>query len=304
MNRDTLTRYFLGECSEGEKAGIASWLESDELHRAEFTRERIRFDASLLIDDRRIVPARRRGLWLKATAVAASVAILLGLAWAWQVYSGPKVVMQAVFVPPGSRSQIMLPDGSMVWLNSNTTLRFPNMFGGKERAVDLDGEAWFEVASRASAPFVVKAGRYSIEALGTTFNVDAYSSAGEFAAALFEGSVRLYRDGDASNALYLHPGEKAELVGDSLRIFPANIGSYRLREVIIVIEDRPFDEIMTLFEKYYGLRIIVGNSRLKGIGYRGKFRMADGVEHALNVLRKDFRFSYTRTDTTNIIYIH
>ena len=299
-----MTRYFLGECSEDEKTAICEWLKAGESHRSEFARERIRFDATLLIDDREFLEASRSKVWLKAALLVAAVALLCVAPWIVYEKSRPKVIMQTVFVPPGNRSMIVLPDGSEAWLHSNTTLRFPNMFVGKERKVDLDGEAWFEVATVANQPFVVKAGRYNIEALGTTFNVDAYSARGEFAAALFEGTVRLYREGNLGGALYLRPGEKAELIGDSLLISPANINTYRLREGIIVIEDKPFDEIMRLFEKYYGLEIIVRNEELKDIGYRGKFRLSDGVEHALNVMRKDFSFSYTRTDATNIIYIH
>jgi ferric-dicitrate binding protein FerR (iron transport regulator) len=304
INREILTRYFLGECSGEEKMAIRAWLEADDSHRAEFNRERMRFDASLLIDESALSSDAGGGArWLRVALVAA-VAMILVLPWVVYELSRPAVVMQTVYVPAGNRSLVVLPDGSEAWLNSGSRLEFPNMFEGKARVVALDGEAWFEVAPSAGRPFVVRTASYNIEALGTTFNVDAYASRGGFGAALFEGTVRLYRAGEPGRGLYLRPGERAEQIGDSLLVFPANIGAYRLREGIIVIEDKPFEEIMDLFEKYFGLEIVVRNERLKGMGYRGKFRMSDGVEHALNVLRRDFGFSFTRTDTTNIIYIY
>ncbi|MDR2497867.1 MAG: FecR domain-containing protein [Tannerellaceae bacterium] len=303
VDRDLLTRYFLGECSEVEKEAIRAWLEADASHGREFARERIRFDATLLIDEGRLPSYRAAWGWRRVGMVAA-VALACVLPWLVHELLRPSAVMQEVYAPPGNRAQVLLPDGSQAWLYGNSRLRYPSVFVGGDRRVELDGEAWFEVSASAGRRFVLSAGGYEIEALGTAFNVDAYSSGGAFSAALFEGSVRLHRAGDAGRELYLRPGQKAERVGDSLLVFPANINAYRMREGIIVIEDKPFEEIMEIFEKYYGLEIVVRNERLRGLGYRGKFRMSDGVEHALNVLRKDFRFAYSRPDSVNIIYIY
>ena len=305
MNRDLLTRYFQGECSEEEKTIICQWLEGNEAHQTELIRERIRFDASLMAGEGRSTPAVRRSLNWPAVA-AASVILLLCLShlFRYPKQEQPDVAMLSIHVPPGNRTSITLPDGSHVWLNSNTTLRYPNVFISEERTVELDGEAWFEVAQYYKKPFIVRTGKYNVEAVGTTFNVDAYAGNETSATALFTGIVKLYKGNGASEALYLHPGETAELVGGAFHVLPTDINAYRWRDGLIVIEDKSFGEIMQLFEKYYGLQIIIKNTKAKGLGYRGKFRIADGVEHALRVLQNDFRFTYVREENTDIIYIH
>jgi ferric-dicitrate binding protein FerR (iron transport regulator) len=170
--------------------------------------------------------------------------------------------------------------------------------------VELDGEACFDVAKRDGQPFIVKTGKYVVEALGTSFNVDAYAGKPDFSTALYSGRVKLYREEAAGAPLYLNAGEAATLTNGSLLVSPLKADGSRWREGLIVIDSYTFEEIMRLFEKYFDQQIRIHNSRVKTLSYRGKFRIADGVEHALNVLQKDFRFSYRRDEDSNIIRIY
>ena len=88
--------------------------------------------------------------------------------------------IQSVNVPAGNRTNIALPDGSSVWLSSNSKLTYPVAFTGKKREVTLDGEGYFEVA-KGKKPFIVKTSKYNIEVLGTVFNVEAYGKSERFA---------------------------------------------------------------------------------------------------------------------------
>lgn len=99
-----------------------------------------------------------------------------------------------------------MPDGSVVWLNSETKLTYPNQFADDRRLVSLEGEAYFEVAKDAKKPFVVQAGEIDVEVLGTCFDLDSYSS-GEFVkTALLNGSVKI--SGKAlKDPVYLKPDE-------------------------------------------------------------------------------------------------
>jgi ferric-dicitrate binding protein FerR (iron transport regulator) len=311
IDKNRLTRYFLGQCDADEKEAIGRWMEADEAHRQLFVRERIRFDASLMVDEQALSASVRpyrlgslAGRVLRAAAVV--LLVLAGSSYLFSVYQanrGATLFSQHVYVPAGNRASVTLPDGSLVWLNSNTSLTYPNVFSDKERTVELDGEAYFEVVDDSRKPFRVKTGQYHIEVLGTTFNVEAYAGKPGFKTALFTGKVKLYKDPDEA-PLYLHTGETAVLEGDALVVSTTDFNGYRWRDGLIVIENNSFEEIVLLFEKYFGQQIIIRNEKVKDLGYRGKLRIADGVDHALRVLQNDFHFTYQREEDTNTIYIY
>ncbi|HEY4061040.1 MAG TPA: FecR family protein [Puia sp.] len=111
----------------------------------------------------------------------------------------------------GGQYQLQLPDGTRVWLNAASSLRFPTAFTGKERVVELKGEAYFEVAKNAALPFRVKINdKAGVEVLGTSFNLNAYEDEQVIRATLLEGSVRMK---NGPSAALLAPGQQAQLAG-------------------------------------------------------------------------------------------
>ncbi|MDD4591601.1 MAG: FecR domain-containing protein [Parabacteroides sp.] len=307
MDRNTLVRYFEGASSEKEKEAIRQWLEEDSSHKKMFINERIRFDASLVIEEERIrVPhTPGKSIIRSLIKVAAAILILIGSSYLFNLYQAQKypLITQEVYVPPGNRTSITLPDGTLVWLNSNTKLQYPTLFTGNQRIVNLDGEAYFEVTKDKKKRFIVQTNTYNVEVLGTSFNVEAYTDKETFSTALFTGKVKLYKPGQTDETL-LAQGETAELIDNELRISSLKSETYRWYDGLIVIEDKSFEEIMQLFEKYFGQKIIIQNKKVKELGYHGKLRISDGVDHALRVLQNDFRFTYKRDEDSNRIYIY
>ncbi|MDR1369306.1 MAG: FecR domain-containing protein [Dysgonamonadaceae bacterium] len=312
IDRYILDRYFCGESPEEEKESIREWLESDEAHRKQFIRERIRFDASVVADESDIagdekagwIPYRWRTFVRNAMKAAAVVVLMIVSSHFYSTYriNGLVGTAQNAYVPPGSRTSLALADGSAVWLNSNTTLKYPGFFRD-ERVVELDGEGFFDIAKDAGKPFTINTGKYVLEALGTSFNMESYADRPGFETAMFTGRVKLYKIGAKSDTVYLSAGETATLDGDSLVISATNYNKYRWKEGIIVFEDKSFEEMMILFEKYFDVKIIIRTDAVRKLGYLGKFRIVDGIDHALRVLQNDFRFTYRREENTNIIYI-
>lgn len=124
-----------------------------------------------------------------------------------------KIMYNTVSTRRGGQFQIVLPDGSKVWLNTVSSLRFPTAFTGTERVVELKGEAYFEVAKNAAMPFVVHVGTVGekdmdVRVLGTQFNVMAYDNEAEIRTTLLEGAVKVMK-GDKSKVLT--PGEQVKL---------------------------------------------------------------------------------------------
>ena len=110
-----------------------------------------------------------------------------------------------VSTPRGGQYQLVLADGSKVWLNAESSIRFPTSFTGQERNVEITGEVYFEVAHNASKPFIVRANEVEIKVLGTSLNVNAYEDEGEIKTTLLEGSVKINKE---KQSIIIKPGEQ------------------------------------------------------------------------------------------------
>ncbi|HEU4633185.1 MAG TPA: FecR family protein, partial [Flavisolibacter sp.] len=119
------------------------------------------------------------------------------------------VLYNTISTPRGGQYQVILPDGTNVWLNAASSLRFPTAFSGTERKVELDGEGYFEVAKNAKMPFIVQLAEASIQVLGTHFNVMAYNDEADIKTTLLEGSVKINAEAGTDQEKLLKPGEQA-----------------------------------------------------------------------------------------------
>lgn len=131
-----------------------------------------------------------------------------GAAGSASAAGGATVLYNTIRTPRGGQYEVTLPDGSRVWLNAATSLRFPTAFTGADRTVELSGEAYFEVARAKDKPFKVKVGKMTVDVLGTHFDVMAYDDEESFRTTLLSGAVRV-EGGDVSKVL--RPGEEATL---------------------------------------------------------------------------------------------
>lgn len=133
--------------------------------------------------------------------------------------TGDKIVSNAIYVPRGGEYQLILPDGSKVWLNAQSSLKYPVHFEGKERHVELSGEAYFEVTKDRSHPFKVSANGSEVKVLGTHFNVMAYKDETSVKTTLLEGSVRIIKG--AKEQLII-PGQQA-IVNQDIHVISINV---------------------------------------------------------------------------------
>lgn len=137
-----------------------------------------------------------------------------------------EVLYNTITTPKGGQYQLVLADGTKVWLNAGSSLHFPAAFAGQERIVELKGEGYFEVAKNAVMPFHVRVNEMDIQVLGTHFNVNAYTDEGLMRTTLLEGSVKVSK---GTQARLLKPGQQAAVNQDE-QIFVQN--DVNLDEVI------------------------------------------------------------------------
>jgi len=131
------------------------------------------------------------------------------------------ILYNTVSTPRGGQYQVVLPDGSKVWLNAASSLRFPTAFAGKERGVTLTGEAYFEIAQNKNMPFKVRVNDVEVDVLGTHFDVMSYNNEAMTNTTLLEGAVRvssLPAAGDAGHGQVIRPGQQAS-IGQNASVF-------------------------------------------------------------------------------------
>jgi transmembrane sensor len=182
--------------------------------------------------------------------------------------------MQAAYntleVPRGRQFRLTLPDGSRVWLNAASSIKYPTIFAGQERMVEVNGEAFFEVEKDAAKPFMVKVNNSSvIEVLGTSFNVNTYDDEHLIKTTLVEGSLRVNADSDRQ---ILKPGQQAQVqAGSSLKVV-SNINISQVmawKNGYFDFNDADLPVMMRQLERWYDIEVVY-EGKVPDVTFKGK----------------------------------
>lgn len=184
----------------------------------------------------------------------------------------------------GQRAFITLPDSTKVWLNSDTKISYPADYGLKERNVTLVGEAYFEVAKNPDKRFIVEAKGMQVEALGTSFNVNAYQNDNKIIASLFSGSVRVSYDRHVA-ILEPHESIRVDLLNRSFSRYKdesmQNIALWRKNE--ITFDGESLEEITHIMSRLYNTTICIEDESLKKVCYIGTIRN-NNLENFIDII--------------------
>lgn len=176
--------------------------------------------------------------------------------------AGETVSYNILTTPRGGQFYVKLPDGTAVWLNAASTLRYPTVFNGTERKVEVTGEVYFEVTKNVRMPFRVMAGnRAVIEVLGTRFNVSAYEGEKSLNTTLLDGAVKVTATHTARHQVALKPGQEARLSGDLTVINDPDIDKVMAwKNGLFNFEGASLQEVMNELERWYDIEVVyVGN---------------------------------------------
>lgn len=211
---------------------------------------------------------------------------------------------QEFSTPAGQRAKVLLADGTEVWLNANSTLRYPEHFVREKREVELRGEAFFEVEKDEEIPFIVKTSKMDIKVTGTKFNVNAYDTEPYFVASLVEGTVSVSCAHDRGRDFALRPRQQIKVSDHSSEVsLFENTDFMSWKDGVFVFDDMLLTDIIRKLELFYEVSIIVKNTELGNFHYTGKFRQRDGVETVLKKLQIVYPFTYTRDEERNLIIL-
>jgi len=157
--------------------------------------------------------------------------------------------------PRGGQYAVTLSDGTRVWLNAASSLSYPTSFAGKERRVELIGEAYFEVHHDARQPFIVSANGQQVKVLGTSFNINAYKEEHKTVTTLINGRVQLSRDGNME-APQLHPGQQSVLENAGFQIAEVDVSLFvAWKDGQFRFKATPLIEVMRQIERWYNLDV-------------------------------------------------
>ncbi|NCB06549.1 MAG: DUF4974 domain-containing protein [Bacteroidia bacterium] len=217
--------------------------------------------------------------------------------------------MNEVIVPYGKRTQLVLEDGTKVWLNAGSRLAFPQKFNGKKRTVYLEGEGYFEVAKNTSQPFIVNTSSVNIEVTGTKFNISAYQSDDFCQTVLLEGSVNVIG--------------KSKLLNNRTSMLPNQKVIFNKNEQTLVRENEYFPELYVAWtegwysfsneslaeifkkvERYYNVEIEYNPDLIsKALPVSGKLDLKDSITEVMKVLSLVVKVDFQIVEQEKVIVI-
>jgi len=193
------------------------------------------------------------------------------------------VAYNTLSTPRGAQYQLVLPDGSKVWLNASSSINFPTTFIGNERNVELTGEAYFEIAKNKEKPFHVQVGGMQVEVLGTHFNINAYPEEGAVKTSLLEGSVKI-KKGNISGLL--KPGQQGVLKNndDNIEIKKADMNeAIAWKNGLFQFDGADIKNIMNQIGRWYDVEIVY-SGKVPERRFEGKISRDAQLSDVLKIL--------------------
>lgn len=299
MNFNQIKRYLEGKTSENESEQIRSWLkdpantdESRMILGNVWTNSELMFNGSVPDFDQmlnqihqqisstpehRHLPESKSGaikriiqLFSKVAAILFLPLLLLSVYLYFNLQQNSFLLasnsdkVREIYTKPGTRTKIELPDGTNVWLNDGTILRYPENFSGPTRDVYVDGEAYFEVTPNPKKPFVVDNPMMRTVVTGTHFNLNSYSDDHFFEATLLEGKIHLEK---GTQNLSVNPGEQVQFDALNQKILQKNVIAENAAAWIdgkLVFKDEKLETAIKKIGRWYNVEIILTDPELSG----------------------------------------
>jgi len=328
---DLLFNHFAGRLNEDEQKELLQWLEADPAHKQTLSQmadwwatahvplfmSDLKSDFTEhfghLTEKKNNSAKQPAAKWLFWRNIAASAIILISVSVV-SFYAGriskdfPEITdatgesfnaISEIVTPMGATSKVILPDGSIVWINAGSTLSYDYNYNRSKREVLLIGEAYFEVMSDPLKPFIVKSDELDIQVVGTSFNVKAYQDDDAVDVSLITGSINVHMN---------NPGLKSEevtLSPDRMLSFNKEANSMEIVEIKgidamawttgrIKFADMPFSKLAKDLERKFSVRILIQSERLKKECFSGSFSPDHTLDQILREVDMEKKYRWTQ----------
>lgn len=299
-----LLKYFTGELSSSESKKFLQEVDSDESLKEDFIRYQNIYSVSQLsslADDRaegeesfgKFISSLNRSSrrdkissFMKYAAVVVAVVSSTILATLYLSDRLEEESYNTLYVPAGQRAQLTLQDGTEVWLNAQSTLKYPSRFSKKQRKVEVVGEAFFDVVTDSKRPFIVGTPQVNLEVLGTQFNIYSYSEVDYVETTLIEGSLKVADKLNVNNSAILKPNEQLVIHDGVFTISHVYNKEHLLwKEGVYSFDNERLIDLIKKLEIYYDVTIEIEDPEIFDLKYTGKFRQRDGIDEILEILQ-------------------
>lgn len=353
INQDRIIKFLSGQADEEEGNVISRWKKENKENEKTFREIELAWNSiEILMDPEKFdtahayarirskVTKQRQVLRMgRIVSYAAVVLVVFGLTWFYkgndfvrqESATGDEPAYQEVESSAGSKTLITLEDGTKVWLNSESKLRYPSHFLKDRRVVSLEGEGYFEVAKDKKRPFEITTPNIRIHVLGTVFNLKAYPEEGSVEATLIEGKIvlnQLIKPGQEKKIFELKPEQQVTFIRKEGRLLedeadlagiPHDQLLSRPKEKMVVenhinidaitawkdnkmiFADESFESIAIKLQRRYNAKIEFGKESIKRYRFSGIFEEIT-IDQALNALKFTSTFNFRMEKDKIYIY--
>ena len=317
---ELLPRYCEGLATEEERLQVETWMDESEenrrmakqIHALYLATDTVHImtkvdteKALTKVKSRMTGNRQRKTTWWEwAQRAAAVLFIPLLVTLMVQHWGGSEqelAQMMEVKTNPGMMTSLTLPDGTLVFLNSESTLSYPSRFDGDTRNVTLQGEAYFQVASDKSSPFIIEMGKVQVQVLGTSFNLRAYQDEEMIQTTLVEGRVCMFTD---KKRILLYPNEQGaiELKTGNLVKKQVDVQAYiGWKNGRFIFERQTLEDIMRTLSRWYDVQVVFQSEKARHIEFTGNLRRYDDFGQIVSMLALACPAKFNVSGTT--IYI-
>lgn len=282
-----LAKCFAQQCNLAEHNEIERWRKENPEHEQVFSQLKEQWECTHLDTSAYVIPDKAavwkniqreihykakqiplytRTLLIRTAGLVAVIALITGFSLSFLFKGGDNWVASQLenvtIAPPGQKTQLVLPDGTFVWLNSGSRLSYNYQYSTCDRIVYLEGEAFFDVKKDTQYPFIVKAGAVDIKVHGTAFNVSAYADEDNIMVALLRGKVSLSSTADRNLLTYLYPNQEAIVSKKDLSYHVESCDveiEASWRHNLLKFEGASVEEVWKKLERWYGVDITLSN---------------------------------------------
>lgn len=310
INKKSFAKYYWGIANEQERREIHDSDESDEMLREQWenynelklvssepNHDKITHNINKRINQS-LNKKENRNLFfsfIMKYAAAGIITLLASSVLVYLLWFSPVVIDQIAMIekenPRGQRSELLLPDGSKVWLNAESKITYPEDFKGNNRIISLEGEAYFDVVNNDKKPFIVKTNKIDIEVLGTGFNVMAYPCDETITTTLVNGKVSVKRPDFETQKV-----QKAILTPNHQAIYYKNEDKFVLDQVDVtkytswkqgklIFDNVPIIDLVNTLERWYGTEILLQEN----LSYKYNYTLTiteESLTQVMNLIQK------------------
>jgi len=296
---DLLDRYIAGGTTPAENQLIEEWLAEHDTgsstwvkmndHARKQLLDRVfdKLEAGADEGTAKVIALPKRTLGVRwIAAVAAMMAIFVGLYFLWPRGGSGNASLATLKVPSGHTQLLALNDGSKIWVNAGATFHYPASFSGKTREVYLDGEAYFDIHHEAARPFLVHSGKMVITVLGTAFNIKSDASAHGLTVTVLRGKVSV---ADGSKLLaYLTPDRALHYNILTHQSIEENVDADESiswqQDSEMHFEEMSFEAAAKLLEQRFNVTISFANEKLRGCRFSGTIGKGKSLDEILKII--------------------